>query len=144
MKSKKLRKMRAFIVKCCGRQTCHDYSKQKTTTSKMSTIIYRNFVKIETLSMQNSTSNHRPAIEELSQPIETTSISFPCLFFNPILVFIASQLEQSEIVQTTLLSADVTQDLQTQSDSDLVEANATYTLSLEGSHLCFKNRRRSI
>jgi hypothetical protein len=36
-------------------------------------------------------------------------------------------------VPTTLISADVTQDMQTQSDGgDPVEANAIYTLSLEG------------
>jgi hypothetical protein len=83
--------------------------------------------------------NHQQPVEESSQPIESTSTNFHgYIFFKTPLVLIALQIEQSDTKLTTHISEVVMQDVQTQTGSDPVESIATYTLSLEGSHLCFK------
>jgi hypothetical protein len=130
-KSKKLVKMRAFIVKCCGRQSCHNNWRPKTTSSQMNATFFRKFVAIGPPNLKTLTYKQQPLVEESSKLIKSTSKNIPRTgkFSKSLLYFIASQIELSEILLTTHISEVVTQDVQTQTGSDPVEAKATYTFT---------------
>jgi hypothetical protein len=77
VKAKKLRKMRAFIVKCCGRQSCHyNLLKRKPTSSHKNETNSRKYAEFDPhpYYQQKSTLKIQNQIEKSSQPIESTSI----------------------------------------------------------------------
>jgi hypothetical protein len=75
VKAKKLRKMRAFIVKCCGRQSCHYNLKRKPTSSHKNETNSRKHAEFDPpYYQQKSTLKIQNQIEKAYQPIESTSI----------------------------------------------------------------------
>ena len=74
VKSKNPRKMREFIVKCCGRQSCNNNNlRTKKTISQTNASISRKLVESNPPNQPKSTVIYQLPVEESSQPTSTNN-----------------------------------------------------------------------